>query len=66
MELVVGTKKFTVKPHLIARCGDTDNVGFGAYQDDKLVKEFVDLQDMGYWITGIIVDETLYEELVES
>lgn len=62
MELVLGSKKFTIKPHLIAKCGDTSNINFRAYQEDKLIKEFDDLMTMGTWITDIIVDETWDEE----
>lgn len=62
MELVLGSKKFTIKPHLIAKCGNTNNINFRAYQEDKLIKEFDNLVTMGNWITDIIVDETLGEE----
>lgn len=65
MDLVLGSQKFTVKPHLLKRCGTTDNITFGAYKDEVLIREFYDLEDMGMWITSIIIDETWDEELVK-
>ena len=65
MELVLGSKKFEIKPILIARCGDTRNIAFGAYENDTLIKRFDDLVNMGEWITDIIVDETWDEDIVE-
>lgn len=62
MELVIGSRKFTVKPHLIEKCGDTENVGFRAYDALGGMRQFQDLADMGEWMTSLVITETLNEE----
>lgn len=62
MELSIGKQKYKVKPYLIKKCGDTDNVGFRVYENDTLLIQFDDLYHFGMWFSSIVIQETLDEE----
>lgn len=62
MELSIGKQKYKVKPYLIKKCGDTDNVGFRVYKDDELLVQFEDLYHFGMWFSSIVITETIDEE----
>lgn len=65
MKLVVGSKNLEIKPHLIARCGTTENITFGLYEDNVVIKQFEDAVDMGTWFANIVILETWEEKPVE-
>lgn len=62
MELSIGRQKYKVKPYLIKKCGDTENVAFRVYKDDELLIQFEDLYHFGMWFSSIVITETIDEE----
>lgn len=63
MKIQIEKSGYTVKPFLIKQCGNTSNIGFRVYKDDKLVGEFQELVKLGLWFAEQVIEGTVGEEI---